>query len=75
MEVTDNVASLFLSLAGYSTDPIPTAAWPFRGKNPCKPIMAVTNSNLASNDGINEEDEHTSPNTPCRLPKFFMIYS
>jgi len=40
-EVTHNAASLFLSLAGYSIEPTPTAAWPFRGKNPCRPIIAV----------------------------------
>ena len=37
-------ANLFLSPAGYSMDPTPTAACPFRGKKPWRPIIAKWNT-------------------------------
>ena len=55
-------ANLFLSPAGYSMDPTPTAACPFRGKKPWRPIIAKRN---AIRWGC---EDYQQRNSPVRTP-------
>lgn len=85
MVKTHSFARRRRSEAGASRDPTPTAAVPFNGKKPCRPIIAarMTAVNEARQfnwvfnfyKNVNGAKARTRSNTPRRLPEFLMIYS
>ena len=65
---TYRTARRFLSDIGASIPPTPSAAFPRRGKKPCKPRIAIMRKRIQrmAMDGQRRSD--TSSNTPSRLP-------
>jgi hypothetical protein len=65
-------ASRFRSEMGESIPPTPSAAFPRRGKKPCKPRIAVAWMSIESCVADNWR-WNTRSNTPGRLPRLFVI--
>ncbi len=87
MVKTHSFARRRRSEAGASRDPTPTAAVPFNGKKPCRPIIAAWMIVESHFRIINEtrqlvfykkrrtREARTGSDSPRRLPEFLMIYS